>query len=182
MRRLISSSYMRSVGGRRWRSRGRTWFGRPENVQQFVASYDTENIRWGRQMSLQMILVFGRRAEFESAQELAAQRASLLPGEGEKLLSYDRVSPDPSLGETISVRTIGSGRYKALYVSPMFCLGPKVAERLLCIEGIEEALRLAPLISEGRRKFLIHRIPYWRDWAKSSKHGRMKIFKPNDTE
>ena len=150
----------------------RTWFSKPENVNLFNSEYGiSSNFRIGRQMYLHMILIYGRRAEFENDPRLAEQRASLLPGNDEELMSFDRLRPDAELEEAITVKATGSGTYEALHVPPVFFLRPALATRLRRIQGIAEAVRNTPLISEARRAFLISRIPYWQDWATNRKAG-----------
>jgi hypothetical protein len=150
----------------------RTWFSRPENVQQFTHSYGIPDyMTSGRQMKLHMILVYGRRSEFENSPELSAQRASLLGGDDQELMSFDRLQPDRELAEAITIRAKGSGKYDAISVPPLFILRPGLADRLLSIDGIESAISKTPLISEERRKFLISRVPYWREWARNGPRG-----------
>ena len=38
-----------------------------------------------------MILIYGRRSEFEGKPKLELQRGSLLPGQDEELMSFDRL-------------------------------------------------------------------------------------------
>ena len=126
----------------------RTWFSRPENVQVFIASYGiNERFRLGRQMELHMVLIYGRREEFENSARLSEQRGSLLTGTDEELMSFDRLRCDPGLDEAITVRVKEPGRYEALSVSPLLRLQPGMADRLLVIDGIDEALENTPLLS-----------------------------------
>ena len=150
----------------------RTWFSSPENVQQFIKSYGIPDwMRNTRQMKLHMILVYGRREEVRDAPELSRQRASLLTGSDEELMSFDRLAPDGELRDAITVRAADPGKYEAVCVPPLFRLGPTLADRLLAIDGFERALRTTPLISDPRRDFLTSRIPYWRDWARNGDRG-----------
>ena len=158
----------------------RTWFSKPENVQQLIASYGiSDSFRFGRQMQLHMILVYGRREEFQGSAQLSEQRGSLLTGADEELMSFDRLAPDKDLFQAITVRATGNGRYQAIQIPPLFCLGPRLADRLLAIDGIQDALERDPLIEDARRKFLITRIRYWYDWVKNGKHG---VIGSGDTE
>lgn len=150
----------------------RVWFSKPENVQQFIASYAIPDwFRLGRTMQLHMILVYGRRSEFEGIPQLSEKRSSLLHGSDEELISFDRLRPDHDLYQSLTIRMPSSGRYTAVSVPPLFKLSPHSAERLLAIDGIEDCLKSTPLVSEQRRNFLISRIPYWRNWAKSGSRG-----------
>jgi hypothetical protein len=89
----------------------------------------------------------------------------------ENLVSYDRLAPDPLLGDAITVKVTGSGRFRAVAVPPTFTLGPYEASRLLVVDGIEEVIDRMPSISAERRRFLIERIPYWKAWAKGPRKG-----------
>ena len=55
-------------------------------------------------MHLRMILVYGRRTEFEDRYDLSRQMASLLPGHDEELMSFDRLKADASIRDAITVR------------------------------------------------------------------------------
>ncbi|MBT3191179.1 MAG: DUF4263 domain-containing protein [Verrucomicrobia bacterium] len=150
----------------------RTWFADPSNVQVFTESYGIPYaIRSARQMRLHMVLVYGRRDEFDNDPRLAKQRASLMTGADEELMSYDRLAVDRELGNAITVRADGNGRYKTVAVPPLFHLGPNLAERLLSIDDLDAALRETPLMSEERRAFLLSRLPYWRSWAQGGARG-----------
>lgn len=148
----------------------RTWFSKPENVQTFIASYGIpDNLIRGRQMQLHMILIYGRRDECSKSLELAEKRGSLLTGADEELMSFDRLSPDRDLDQAITIRATGSGQYEAVHIPPTFSLGPKLADRLYLVNGIEDALKKSTLIGAKRQSFLISRIPYWQSWAKDGK-------------
>ncbi len=152
----------------------RTWFSKPENFGKFVSEYGIpSDFTLGRQWNLHMILVYGRRSEFEHSPKLSEQRHSLMSGEDEELMSFDRLHPDSELDEAITIRAKGSGAYEALHVPPTFFLRPALADRLLRVNGISDALNKTPLITEDRRKFLISRILYWQEWAMERKGGGM---------
>ena len=70
-----------------------------------------------------------------------------------------------NLDDAITVRAIGSGRYRALYVPQTFALTPNLAHRLLQIEGISEAINGNTEIPANRREFLMERVQYWRKWV-----------------
>ena len=114
-----------------------------------------------------MILIYGRRSEFEGNPKLVSRRSSLLSGPDEELMSFDRLEPDTSMSDAITVKAVGQGKFQALWVPPVFTTGPRLAERLLCIEGIPEAIDRNPEIDEDRRHFIKRRIGYWKEWASS---------------
>ena len=117
-------------------------------------------------MELHMILVYGRREEFESDHARSKDRHSLTGGDME-LMSYDRLSYDRDLSEAVTVRMRSSNQYEAVHVPPTFTLGPNLSERLTAIEGIDRAIARSDEMREERKSFLISRIPYWVDWQTS---------------
>lgn len=146
----------------------RTWFNDPVNVQLFNDRYRIpDNVR-RRTMRLHMILVYGRRAEFEDRLDLTSQMAELLPGDDEELMSFDRLKVDPSLRDAITVRSKAPSAYEALWIPEIFETRVELACRLLYVGGISEAVDKNPKIERGRREFLKRRIPYWKSWAESS--------------
>lgn len=150
----------------------RTWFREPVNRLKFQQDYGVPDLLIPRRtMSLHMILIYGRRAEFEHDARLRAQRGSLLPGPDEELMSFDRLVPDPFLDDAITVRAAGYGRYRAVYVPPTFKLGPWHTERLLLVDGLIDAIDSSEGWAADRRSFVKQRIPYWHEWAKMSDHG-----------
>ena len=152
----------------------RSWFTSSANVEQFKEMYGIPGYMLMRQMKLHMILVYGRRSELDEQPDLARQRGSLLSGDA-ALMSFDRLLDpqyiDTRIKDAVTVRATGDGRYHAKYVPPVFGLDPYLAERLLVIDGLEEAIEANPEISTERKEFLIQRIPYWKAWASSPRQG-----------
>jgi hypothetical protein len=154
----------------------RTWFNSPSNVQQFIDSYGIPPlIREGRRMQLHMILVYGRRAEFKHDPKLSRHRGSLLPGQDEELMSFDRLAPDEKLAHSITVRPAGSSRFTALEVPPVFVTGPMVGTELLHICGFAQAIDRSTNISARRKEFLKRRVEYWREWEASRGSEVMRL-------
>jgi hypothetical protein len=144
----------------------RAWLSDPTNVLKFVADYGIPNdfVRH-RVMEPHFILVYGRRAEFETDPERSKHRAALMPSPDETLVSFDRLRADANVWNAITVRATGNGRFSALSVMPTFSTGPIHAKRLLHIEGLEEVVLAEDRMSEPRRAFLARRLAYWRTWA-----------------
>jgi hypothetical protein len=122
-------------------------------------------------MRLHLILVYGRRREFDSNPELSKQRGSLLNGPDEDLMSFDRLVADPLLANALTVRACGLCRYSALTVPPTLRTGPSRAERLLIVEGLNQAIDDSNEIPAERRTFLKSRIAHWRSWTESRPIG-----------
>ena len=153
----------------------RSWFNDPTNVQQFLELYGIPQSMRGRTRQLHMILIYGRRSEFEENPTLISRRGALLPGQDEELMSFDRLEADTSMRDAITVRAVGHGRFRALSVLPVFTTGPERADRLLHIEGVSEAINRNPEIDEDRRSFIQRRIGYWREWACSEGAKRYRV-------
>jgi hypothetical protein len=144
----------------------RTWFNDPANVQQFINSYGIpDEYQRFRTMRLHMILIYGKRTEFESNPALSKHRASLLPGHDEELMSFDRLSIDQALADAITIRAVGHGRFRVVGLPPMFSTGPIHAGRLLHIRGFSDAIDASQDILKDRGEFLKNRVAYWRKWA-----------------
>jgi hypothetical protein len=149
----------------------RTWLSESRNKESLMDYYDPAHIRGNTQIEAHMILIYGRRSEFEEDPELERHRASLLPAHDEDLMSFDRINFDRNLFDAITIKLKRNGRYEAVAIPPVFTTGPHLAERLLHIDDIENALRKTPMISERRKSFLIRRIQYWREWARLPEKG-----------
>jgi hypothetical protein len=149
----------------------KTWFSNSTNVQTFIEMYRVpEYMKSGRQMQLHMILVYGRREEFESNYTLSKERHSLnVPGM--EIMSFDRLSYERDLNQAITVRMRKDNRYEAIYVPPTFTLGPNLSDRLTSVIGIEVAIENNDEIASDRKSFLRRRIPYWENWQNSGAKG-----------
>ena len=145
----------------------RSWFNDPSNVLQFMKLYGIPEIMRRRIMRLHMILIFGRRSEFDEDPRLIRQRGSLLTATDETLMSFDRLSAETFMHDAITIRAVGFGRYKAVWIPPVFETGADLADRLLHIDGITEAIDQNPEIDKERREFLKQRIAYGKEWASS---------------
>lgn len=156
------------------------WFNKPSNVSQFMDDYRIPDyMRDQRQMQLHMILIYGRRTEFDSKPQLSKERMSLFGQSNMELMSFDRLSCDKELRNAITVKLKAKKGYEALCVPPTFRLGPALADRYLEIDGLDGALDRAVSISADRRKFLKNRLPYWMEWANQKDTG---MYVPSDLE
>lgn len=150
----------------------RSWFEKHTNRSKFQEDYGIpESWLHSKQMSLRLILIYGRREEFKDNPELNRHRATLLPGNDEELMSFDRLAPDPLLDSAITVRANGPGRYRALAVAPTMKLSPSLAERLIVVEHLKSIIDSSAACPPRRREFLKSRLPYWRNWAENERRG-----------
>ncbi|MCW5200653.1 DUF4263 domain-containing protein [Desulfobulbus sp. F4] len=149
----------------------RTWFNSPSNVQQFIEMYHIPDyMREYRQMKLHMILIYGRRSEFETNPIKSKDRLSFAAPDME-LMSYDRLSCDRELSSAITVTLNKCNFYEAVSVPPTMEIGPCWAERFLHIGDMEKVIEKSSEISLERKKFLLERIPYWTEWARRGERG-----------
>lgn len=159
----------------------RGWFSRPENVQKFIAEYGAAWAPARGELKPRFILVYGRRAEFQDDAELMRERAYLLDDTAESLVSYDRIGPDHTLDNAITVKPLGNDRFGAIAVPPTFTLGPLDADRLPMIDNLDGVLAAADSIPPERRAFLRNRLPYWQAWARKGAGG-LKTMSSGDYE
>lgn len=110
-------------------------------------------------------MIYGRREEFAASPKLSKLRSSLMASADEELMSFDRLKMDPSLQAVITVRAAGGGRFHAVWVPETFGTSAAIADSLLCIDGLTDAIDQNQQISEARSAFLKKRIKYWREWA-----------------
>jgi hypothetical protein len=158
----------------------RSWFNAPANALKFRSDYGIpDDLVRIKRMTPHFLLVYGRRSEIEHEAELSNQRGALMTGLDEELLSYDRVHANRLLHDAITVRASGYGKYKALAAMPTLTLGPSNASRLQRVDGLEEAIEGDERIPTDRRKFLVTRLEYWRQWGVSL-HD--EPYNPQDSE
>src|SRR5262245_19625996 len=87
-----------------------------------------------------------------------------LMGESEDLVSFDRLAPSKHLEDVITVAG-QNGKWRARAVAPTFGLVPISVDRLLVLDGLENAVQVTEGITPDRAAFLERRIGYWRAWA-----------------
>lgn len=140
----------------------RTWFADPTNQQQFTDAYGIpRQWRTHRQPCLHMILIYGRRAEFEGSPTLSKHRGSLLSSPDEELISFDRLAPHRDLAYAAALRAKGSGVYGVLEVSPVFAFNETMIELARTADGLGEAIERNARIAPERKRFLLGELDYW---------------------
>lgn len=154
----------------------REWFHRPANQLKFQQDYGVPDFwPYRRVMELRLVLIYGRRSEFTNNPALSRQRATLLSGNDEELMSFDRLTLDPFRSDAVTARAVGDGRYKALKVPPTFTLGPLHAERLSYLDNLDAAIDSSQGWTSERRDFVKQRIPYWAQWATLDDKGWITV-------
>jgi hypothetical protein len=148
------------------------WLNEPANQMKFMDDYGIHPwVRQHSQMGRHFILIYGRRSEFKHKPQLSKERGNLLTGDGEELMSFDRLEPELYATAAVTVTPIGNGKFKVIWVPETFQIGPNTAEHLTAYVGLEEAIEQNPNISRERCEFLKERIGYWTDWANSNNRG-----------
>ena len=155
------------------------WFNNPTNLLTFIYAFGIPTDISELNMHLRMILIYGRKSEYANDRFLVRNRGSLLPGDDEELMSFDRLEANVSMRDAITVKSRGFGKYRAFRVPSMYGLGPVMARWLTNIEGICQAIDENDDIDDDRKRFLKRRLPYWRRWANSTAKG---IIAPADRE
>ena len=156
-----------------------SWLNTAANLQKFAVDCGIQDI-YTRYKTLQphFVLTYGRHREVEDRPDLSKELSGLLPGPNEDLVSYDRLSPDADLSQAITVKATAPGQYEALHVLPTLTLGPLLADRLLSVTAMEDAIAGCWQMPPERREFLVSRLEYWREWAQQegSRKARLNDF------
>ena len=147
----------------------RAWFQETSNVDQFMKRYGVSDYM-GRALTMQLetVLIYGRRSEFEGKPTLTGIRASKM-NPFERIMSFDRLTflklNDLDCQIAITIKSTGSGHFKAVWIPETYTLGPEFANSLHYISEIDRAISNNPNISDARKTFLIKRIDYWKMWS-----------------
>lgn len=150
----------------------RVWFDSPANRQLFFDEYGiTSSHLHSKDFNLHLLLVFGRRHEFEGKPGLSKLRSKLARGDNEELMSFERLSPDSWLKSAVTVTPLGGGRFRVKYVPDTFTVSPHNAHDLLNLEGWDLAIDANTNIQPDRREFLKRRVVYWVEWARRNSGG-----------
>jgi hypothetical protein len=149
----------------------KTWFDDPLNKRKFLDMYEVdEGPAFRRHFEPSFLLIFGRRSEANSRPSLVAKR-NHLPQDRVIIRTYDGLNPNPKSSQVLCIK--GSKNkddyaFTVLSVPATLMLDPSFASKLDNYTNIEGAIEVNRLISPKRKKFLIERIPYWREWSKKT--------------
>ncbi|HEV3040352.1 MAG TPA: Shedu immune nuclease family protein [Candidatus Angelobacter sp.] len=143
----------------------KAWISNPQNHRVFLDFFEVPaEFYKGKKIHPQFVLIYGRRSEFnDRSRTMAAELAR----KDEFLMTFDRISTEWKAHDCLCVKHSKDGYY-AISFPPTVELGPYVAGDFAKITGKEQAIRKSAWMSEERRQFLLSRIPYWDDWAKTS--------------
>jgi hypothetical protein len=142
----------------------KTWLNRPENLLVFYTTFEIpEVMRRYLTFRPEFVLIYGRRREFGDRPQLKRLRDQF-EEHGRVVMTFDRLHPGHDSQHYLTA-TKRNGNYRALAVPATLTIGPIPADDFAHIDGIPEAIQQNDWISEDRRRFLIDRLPYWRQWV-----------------
>jgi Domain of unknown function (DUF4263) len=134
----------------------------PGTREQFAQMYHFPS-RWALQFNLvvRLVLIYGRRVEFERVPE-NARRRKVLRDDSVDAMTYDRLRPSAALRNAVCAR-VGpdASRPRVISVPPTLRLGPSRAETYAWMDGWADAIASNKLIGDGRKAFLLERLDYW---------------------
>jgi hypothetical protein len=160
----------------------RAWFDVDVNQLKFRSDFGIpDEVMRGRAFELHLILVYGRRNETKGNASRAQKRRYLLNGQNESLVSYDRLTPDRCLKDSLTVSLNDSGSYRVKYVPPTFCMSPQEADDYPKFVDLDKAIKAQPDWKADRKKFLERRLQYWMKWAITPQPG-LRGFQPGYRE
>ena len=149
----------------------------PENVLQFYRCFNIPDWIRKKTFAPQYGLIFGRRSEFEADPLLLKKRAQLVPDDV-KLISFDRLSPDPK-GSDLLCATLSKGKYTVKTVPPTYRYSPATADNFSVVSGFDTAIRHMEMTTSERKEFLVSRYAYWKEYGEADHKG---ILCPADRE
>jgi hypothetical protein len=129
----------------------RAWFRNGHNRDAFLDYYDVSQDLRHLTMTPRFVLIHGRRSDYQHDPARQAKRAELAR-EDERLMSFDRLSPDRNAISFACVKKSEHG-YRAQSVPPTFAIFSASDDHLL-ISGWDEALDNCPDMTAARREYL----------------------------
>lgn len=111
-------------------------------------------------MRLHRILLYGRRDAIANSPR--GNESRIDEADGVVTMSYDHLSPKEDARQDVTVE-LRDGRQIVKYVPPTFGLGPQMMDLLDRLEGWDGAIADSDAVSDARKRFLLRRIPYWRE-------------------
>lgn len=156
----------------------RGWFRKPENEIAFRETYlDWIDDFTRRPIVPHYILIYGRRSEFEGDRngELTGRRHEE-QRDHEELMTFDRLAPDRSLSDVVTVHSNSAGNLEVRAIQPCFTTGPLTGELASLCELPDSVLDAVPMWTQERRNYVSGR---WSHWAE---HHRRKVRAPQSMQ
>lgn len=145
----------------------RAWFANPTNIHIFIETYKINLTRAdGRQIVPHYVLIYGRRSKVEDKKT----ERSVNKKTDETIMTYDRLSPSFDQSNYLCIK-IKKSNFVAITFPPTARIGPNIIKEWIGIDDIDSSIRSSSLLSKERKKFLLKRIPYWKEWAKNKNKG-----------
>jgi len=134
------------------------WIADPVNLQSFTRDYkfSTPYSNY-KGYQFHYTLVYGNSS---GRTEEFRDKRKYLPNGDETLMTFDRLSPDRSIKDLLTVKLDQNG-YRCINVPPTLRLGPQNCRYFPIISGKTEAVDKNSYISNLRKQFLKSRLPYW---------------------
>jgi Domain of unknown function (DUF4263) len=118
----------------------RAWLNYPGNVGVFYSSFEIpDDMRRDHHFRPELLLIYGRRREFEEHPELRRLRAQFEPP-GKSAMTFDRLRPARECRYFLTVTKRNAG-YQALAVPATFEIGPNVARSFTGVSNLTEAIQ-----------------------------------------
>jgi Domain of unknown function (DUF4263) len=134
----------------------RGWFAKPQNQIAFADYYELPSMLRRRKLEPRYVLIHGRRSETgEDPQRLAKRRELSHPQE--RLMSFDRLQPDPKAAGLFCVRRGPSG-YLLHRAPPSFVVHDGDDHRYVAINGWAEGLAASPEVPTARAAFVLDEV------------------------
>lgn len=149
----------------------------PENVLQFYNCFDIPDWIRKKIFAPQYGLIYGRRSEYEKNTLLTQKRAQLAPSDV-KIISFDRLNPDPKCGDLLC-SSLTAGKYSVKTIPPTYRYSPALADNFALVSGFDTAISRMQHTSPERKDFLLRRYPYWCEYGQSDRKG---MYCPSDRE
>jgi len=156
----------------------RQWFAVPEHRALFYKTYKIPSDLQKLYFNLVLVLIYGRRQEFED-NPLLNERRAYLTHENEYLMTFDRLAPDREAKSFMCVKLVESPVegpvYEAVSVPPTLRLEPLYARYRSYIGKRDSAVNQNPWITPERKQFLLERFAYWDQWTREHRGGMMRM-------
>jgi antiviral defense system Shedu protein SduA len=155
-------------------SHWKDWFENEAHRTLFYDRYGIDDfVRRYHRVDPVYCLIYGRRREFENDEELSTLREAMRPG---WLIwrTFDSLRPLYDARHAICIK-FQQGHFKVVAVPPTLELGPENVEGLLHWDGLDQAISGNPMIPTDRKRFLLSRLPYWRDWLAQEQRGAIEV-------
>lgn len=157
------------------------WIDDPSNKGIFMKKFRLANTHLASNRFLpKLLLIYGRRDEFESNEKRKKLREQFMNGVGQ-IRSYDGLIPSHKCKDCFTVKVTEEG-YEAIEVMPTIEIRPSLAEYYELITGKDRAIKTNRYMSKERKKFLIERFQYWDKWIRTTKSSERGIFNGKDVE